>query len=300
VPSGISAWIIHQRFGIPYVIYTHGAELLTWERSIRTRHLLRKVLQDASWVGAVSRFTAGLLKDLGVSENAIRMLPPAIDPEPFGELREANDIRQRYGLFSKRILLTHGRLIPRKGHDTVIRSLPSVISAYPDVVYLITGVGPNEEHLKALVAELKLGSHVIFGGSIMPQELPALYQACDVFVMASRTIKESVEGFGIVCLEAAAAGKPVVAARSGGVVDSVLDGVTGYHIDPDSTEELASRLCQLLGNKTLRDQLGAAGRRRVCLDFDSNAFTRRMRRYIDETMLTSKRKDDAFEAISAT
>jgi phosphatidylinositol alpha-1,6-mannosyltransferase len=118
--------------------------------------------------------------------------------------------------------------------------------------------------------------------------------------MASRTIKESVEGFGIVCLEAAAAGKPVVAARSGGVVDSVLDGVTGYHIDPDSTEELASRLCQLLGNKTLRDQLGAAGRRRVCLDFDSNAFTRRMRRYIDETMLTSKRKDDAFEAISAT
>ena len=290
-PSGIIGWIIHHRFGTPYVVYTYGMEILLWGSSLRTRCLLRRVLSESAWVGAVSGFTAGLLKEFGLPEEAIRLVPPGIDPEPFCHPQDVQRLREHFGLSSKRVILTHGRLDPRKGHDMVLRALAEVVSLYQDTIYLITGTGPNEATLRALVRELDLERYVIFGGRVPNEFIPALYQTCDVFVMASRQINQSVEGFGIVCLEAAAAGRPVIAGRSGGVADAVVDGVTGYLVNPENPYEIASRLMQLLGDRTLREQLGMAGRERVQQDFNANAFARRLRGYLEEaTEINSIRK----------
>lgn len=284
LPSGITAWIIRQYFGTPYVIYTHGMEILNLRNDPKILGLVKRVLFDAAWVGAVSKFTAGLLKDLGLPEDAIRLVPPGINPEPFSKPQDLTLTRKRYNLFGKRIILTHGRLDQRKGHDMVIRALPKVISYNPDTVYLITGTGTNEPNLRELVHKLSLESHVIFGGNVSQEDLPGLYQTCDIFIMASRQIGENVEGFGIVCLEAAAAGRPVIAGRSGGVADAVIDGVTGYLVNPEDPDEIAGKIIRLLNNRKLCDEMGTAGRERVFQDFDINAFAQRVRGYLEDVI----------------
>jgi phosphatidyl-myo-inositol dimannoside synthase len=299
IPSGITAWIIHQRFGTPYVVYTHGMEILLWGSYRKTRSLLKTVLSNAAWVGAVSSFTAGLVQELGVPERAIRLVPPGIETARFFQLQDVQTIRKYYGISKKRLILTHGRLDPRKGHDMVIRALPDVIRSHPDTSYLITGAGPNEEALKVLVGKLGLENYVCFGGQIPAEFVPALYQACDIFVMASRQIGHNVEGFGIACLEAAAAGRPVVAGRSGGTSDAISDGITGFLVDPKDPCEIGARLIQLLGDRSLRERLGNAGRQRVQQNFDTEAFGRRIRKYIEEAIQMSSGRNSIGQTRSA-
>ena len=133
-----------------------------------------------------------------------------------------------------------------------------VLASHPDVVYLVTGKGESEDTLRRLVGELGLGDHVVFGGSVPADLLPGLYHACDVFVMASRRLGSSVEGFGIVCLEAAAAARPVIAGRSGGVADAVEDGVTGLLVDPEDPEAIGGAISRLLEDPRLARRMGEA------------------------------------------
>jgi phosphatidylinositol alpha-1,6-mannosyltransferase len=244
--------------------------------------LLSQVLRGAVRVGAVSRFTAHLVRSFGVPDSRIRLLPPGIDPVPFRSSNGAAAFRERFGLGGRRVILTHGRLDPRKGHDIVLHALRRVVDARADVVYLITGDGPNESFLRETARAADLGSHVVFGGRIEETDIAALYHASDVFVMASRRIGDNVEGFGIVCLEAAAAARPVIAGRSGGVSDAVLDGETGYLVDPSDPVAIADRILALLDDPGLARRLGEAGRARVEAEFTREAFGERVRAFLRE------------------
>ena len=104
-----------------------------------------------------------------------------------------------------------------------------------------------------------------FLGYVPADELPALYAACDIFAMPSRALsqRDGIEGFGIVFLEAAAASKPVVGGRSGGIPEAVHDGVTGRLVDPDDVDQLAEVLIDLLRDRDLAARLGTNGRRKV-------------------------------------
>jgi phosphatidylinositol alpha-1,6-mannosyltransferase len=171
------------------------------------------------------------------------------------------------------------RLVPRKGQDRLVRALPLVLKEVPDAALLIVGGGPAMPRLQRLVAELGLGRDVVLTGSVPWEELPAHYDAGDVFAMPCRDRLGGleVEGLGIVFLEASATGLPVVAGRSGGSPDAVLDGVTGHVLDTTSVGELAFRLVPLLQHPHAAQQMGSAGREWVEREWRWDVLAARLR-----------------------
>jgi phosphatidylinositol alpha-1,6-mannosyltransferase len=166
-------------------------------------------------------------------------------------------------LTGKRVIVTVGRLVDRKGHDMIIRALPKVLNDIPETVYLIVGRGPTEERLQALAREVGVENHIVFCGFVPEAELLAHYHAGDVFAMPNREVRGDTEGFGIVFVEAGACGKPVIAGRSGGAVEVVAEGVTGFLVNPLDVHEIAETLTTLLQNRDLAARMGEAGRARV-------------------------------------
>ena len=163
------------------------------------------------------------------------------------------------------MILSVGNLVARKGHDMVIRALPGLLESIPEVVYLIVGDGPHRQELENLACATGVREHVIFAGQISDERLPETYALCDAFVMPSRERLElcDVEGFGMVFLEASACGKPVVAGRSGGIGDAVVDGMTGLLVNSLDTNDIGGALRKLLGHRDLAIQLGRQGRTRL-------------------------------------
>lgn len=207
----------------------------------------------------VSRYTAGLLRRLGVPDNRLHVVPNGTDPERFRPGgRDA--VRRRRGLGERPVLLTVGRLVPRKGIDTVLRALPTIIAAVPDVAYLVAGTGPDRERLEQLARHLDVLDAVRFLGHVAHEELPAHYSAADLFVMPAREAPPDVEGFGLVFLEANACGTPVVGARTGGIPDAIVDGETGMLVPPSDPDTLARAITGLLSDPERLARLGEQGR----------------------------------------
>ena len=188
---------------------------------------------------------------------------------------------QAYNLKDKKILLTVGRLVERKGQDTVISALPEIIKKVPDLKYLIVGTGPYQKTLARLVDQNQLGNYVKFINPSSENDLAALYQLCDVFIMPSRQLPSGdVEGFGIVYLEANSFGKPVIGGRSGGVPEAVIDGQTGILVDPTNIDQIAQQTIRLLTNQALAQRLGLQGLERVAEEFDWQAQTEKIKQIL--------------------
>ena len=176
------------------------------------------------------------------------------------------------------MLLTVARLVPRKGHKVSIAAFAKICGEIPSAHYLIVGTGPEEEKLRAMVKEAGIENRVTFAGFVSGEDLPDIYNVCDVMLMANRQEENGdVEGFGIVFLEANAAGKPVIGGRSGGAVEAVVDGVTGFLVNPDDADELAGILRRLFLDRTLREALGEAGANRVRSDFNWSTRAERLK-----------------------
>jgi phosphatidylinositol alpha-1,6-mannosyltransferase len=261
------------RVGVPYGVITYGTELLLLsakvDRSAFKRWSARQLIGHAAVVVAISEWTASLarsvLERLGCAALArdVRVVPLGTTPEHFRPGVDPRDVRARYGLDGGRWILTVARLEWHKGIDTVIKALPAVRAAHPGTRYAVAGVGDRGPHLEQLTRELGLADAVRFLGSVPDADLPALYNAADLYVGASRLHDLLAEGFGISLVEASACGLAVVGGRSGGVPDAVRDGETGILVDPDDPHAVAAGINQLLGDGELRKRLGVAGRKAV-------------------------------------
>jgi len=260
--TGLAGWLLHRLTGLPYVVYTYGEELGVYAGRPSTRRWLTRVLDAAYAVVTVSQASQEALVGLGVAPGKVAVVYPGVDAAAGGP--EGGAMRAGYRVGAGPLLLTVGRLSERKGQDTVLQALPQLFTAYPDLRYVIAGRGPNEARLRALVRELRLEDRVTLLTSVTETEREALYAACDLFVMPNRTLPNGdVEGFGIVFLEANAAGKAVIGGRSGGSVEAIQDGVTGLLVDPTDPAALARALHELLSDPGRRAAMGEAGRRRV-------------------------------------
>lgn len=252
-----------------YTVTIHAHEVVYTGRSLRSRvkSVLRPLqvaaIASGDRVFAVSEFTRAALVKAGVADPKIATIFNGIDVEDLELDADVPGVTKRFGLVGKRVILTVARLDIHKGHDVVLRALPSIAARVPDAVYVIVGEGRMRGSLEALTRELGLGDRVVFTGEIPRPDVVALFKACDVFVMLSRIEAGSVEGFGIVFLEAGALGKPVVGGRSGGIPDAVEDGVTGILVDPSSTEEAADAITRILLDGQLAGRLGSAGSART-------------------------------------
>jgi phosphatidylinositol alpha-1,6-mannosyltransferase len=229
---------------------------------------------------AGSSFTRGLLEEMDRVESAkIAVISPGVDPEEFQPREPSPEGRAGRGLEGKTVLLTVGRLQRRKGHDMVIKALPRILKAHPHVVYVVAGDGEERGALERLALDEGVAGSVRFLGRVPQEDLPALYNLSDVFIMANRTMPGGdVEGFGIVFLEAGACAKPVIAGASGGTADAVLDGVTGILVDGTSIEEIAEAVVRLVGQPDLRSRMGEAARRRIEAEYSWQAITERTKR----------------------
>jgi len=274
-PAGYPARWLRARYGLPYGVFAHGTELLLLDaklsRSRFKRWTGRALLGGAAVVVANSRWTADLARSvltaLGRPTPApdVRVVPlgttqdhfrPGVDPRP---------LREKHRLHGGPWLLTVSRLEWHKGIDTVIRALPAVRAAFPAAPprYAVAGIGPHRARFEQLAAELGVGDAVRFLGFVADDELPALYNAADLYVGASRRVELLAEGFGIALVEAAACGLAVVGGRSGGVPDAVREGETGILVDPEEPAAVAAGITALLRDDALRRRMGAAGRRAV-------------------------------------
>ena len=259
---------------IPYFLIAHGMELMQLPASGAAR--LTKVavrsfaLQGARAVFAVSRYTGQRAIELGVAENRIRVIPNGVDCAP---VTPAPD--EARGERSARVLLTISRLVPRKGHDTVLRALRQVRAKFPEVVYDIVGAGPERGRLEALTQEMELGEHVRFRGQVGEDEKRRLLNECDLFVLPCRATPTDFEGFGLAFLEAMEYGKPVIGGRSGGVPEVVRDGESGLLVEPDDPDGLARAIVSILESPREARRLGENGRRIVHSEYDWDSIAAR-------------------------
>jgi phosphatidylinositol alpha-1,6-mannosyltransferase len=171
-------------------------------------------------------------------------------------------VRRQYGLGDAPVVVCVSRLVARKGQDVLVAGWPRVLARHPDARLLLVGGGPGEASLRRAVSRLGLEASVVLTGPIAPERLPEHYAAGDVFAMPCRTRRAGldVEGLGMVFLEAAACGRPVVAGTSGGAPEAVQDGVTGHVVDPRSPEAVAAAVAGLLDDPARAHEMGAAGR----------------------------------------
>ncbi len=260
LPIGTAAWIASWFGGPAYVIFLHGMDVRLAVRTPWRRWLLRQILRRAKLVVTNSCF---------VSDEVVRfdsMVQPLVILPAVANIvsDDRGERRSRSVAFT---ILSVCRLVPRKGIDHLIEALKRLPS---DVRLIIVGYGDDLERLQKLsVATLgtDAASRIQFISDASDDQREELYHSTDVFCVPARDEGESVEGFGVVYLEAARAGLPIVAGRSGGVSEAVQDGVTGVVVDPHSIEQIAQAIQRLYDDPTLRQQLGQQGRERVKKDF---------------------------------
>lgn len=268
LPEGFVARKLSKLLRIPYVVYAHGEEITIFGRNPRLRPHLAAIYTDAAAIITNSAFTRSLVLELGVEKARFAMISPGVDPDEFKPLAAGETLRQRLKLEGKLVLLTVGRLQQRKGHDQVIAALPAILQRIPQLVYVIAGDGEERKALEDLAREKGVAAAVHFLGRVPQAELPTLYNAADIFIMANRTMPDGdVEGFGIVFLEAGACKKPVIAGDSGGTADAVEEGVTGLRVDGTSPGAIAAAVLRLALDPALRQRMGESGRSRVVAEY---------------------------------
>ncbi|MET9322647.1 glycosyltransferase family 4 protein [Streptomyces sp. NPDC003038] len=262
-PLGLMGPALRRAGARRLVATTHGHEA-GWAQLPAARQLLRRIGEGTDTITYLGEYTRSRIASAVTEEAAARMvqLPPGVDEKTFHPESGGVEVRARLGLTDRPVVVCVSRLVPRKGQDTLIRSMPRILAAVPDAVLLIVGGGPYEADLRALAAATGVAGSVVFTGAVPWEELPAHYGAGDVFAMPCRTRRGGldVEGLGIVYLEASATGLPVVAGDSGGAPDAVLDGETGWVVPGGSPEDAADRISTLLLDPELRARMGERGR----------------------------------------
>ena len=281
-PLGLLAPSLREAGATRLVGLTHGHEA-GWAGLPVMASLVRRAVHGVDAVTYLGSYTRDRIAKRLAPEEARKLvrLAPGVDLQRFGPDVDGSEVRRRYGLEGRPVIVCVSRLMARKGQDTLIRALPLVRREVPDAALLVVGGGPYRERLERLVAERGLQRHVVLTGAVPGNELPAHFAAGDVFAMPCRTRNHGldVEGLGIVYLEASATGLPVVAGRSGGAPDAVQEGVTGYVVD--GQDRLVEVLVPLLRDGDLRARLGAAGRAWVDADWSWDAVAAKARALLE-------------------
>ena len=273
--------LVGPKLGMRYAVVLHGAEVTVPARLPVTSGLLRRVLVGAELVIAAGSYPAQEARRLvGQDLSKVVIVPPGVDSDRFHPLGAAEIAlaRRRFGLpEAGRLVVAVSRLVPRKGIDVLIEAAAVLASERADLTVAVAGAGRDARRLASLAG--RLGAPVRFLGQVSDLDLPGLVGAADVAAVLCRTRWGGLEqeGFGIVFLEAAAAGVPQVAGRSGGSHEAVVHGVTGLVVDRPGDVVVATKaLAELLDDEVLRHRLGAAGRQRACAEFDYDELAMRL------------------------
>jgi glycosyltransferase involved in cell wall biosynthesis len=230
-------------------------------------------LKQAKKIIALTRASRSHLLHFGVQNSKIEIIPTPIDTNKFVPTNQ-NLLRERWNLTSP-IILFVGRFSEIKGIKYLLRAFPMVLRAVPEAKLVLVGGGPLETEVKALQKKFQ---NSIFWLPFVPNNImPNIYVGSDVVVLPSLG-----ETFGNVTVEAMACGKPVVGSCVGGMLDTIVDGETGLHVQPGDSNQIANSLIKILKNDALRKELGQNARKRALTDFSYSVIIKRIEKlYLD-------------------
>jgi phosphatidylinositol alpha-1,6-mannosyltransferase len=273
--------LLGPRLDVPYGVILHGAEVTVPGRVPGARSMLAHVLRGASVVVSAGGYPAAeARRAAGPIDAPVVEIPPGVDASSIVPLRaaERRAARARLDLpAAGPLVVSLSRLVPRKGMDVLIEAAGRLAPSYPDLVLAIGGDGRELPQLRRQAAASPVAVHLL--GRVSDGDRAALLGAADIFVMACRNRWGGLEqeGFGIVFLEAAAAGVPQVAGDSGGAAEAVVDGVTGLVVaQPEDPGALAGALRALLADPKRRRKMGRAGQSRAQASFDNDVLAPRL------------------------
>lgn len=264
----------------PYGVVLHGAEVTFPGRLPVSRAALARVLRGASLVVAAGHYPAREAEHAARCALPVVDVPPGVDPDRFVPLDASAraEARRELGLpVDAPLLMGISRLVPRKGMDTLLRAAARARRRVPDLVVAVAGSGRDRPRLEALARDLDLPAH--FLGRVPDAVLPRAYGCADLFGMVCRVRWGGLEqeGFGIVFVEAAACAVPQLAGASGGAGDAVLDGVTGFVIDPaDDLRAAADAIARVLCDPELHRSMACASRERAVAEFGYDVLAARL------------------------
>jgi phosphatidyl-myo-inositol dimannoside synthase len=262
-PLGVMARALRRKGVVNIVALTHGHEVW-WAKLWPFSSAISFIGNNVDHLTYLGDFTKSeIAKALSTkAKSRLIKIAPGIDTDHFAPDLGSIQLRRDLGLVDKKVIVSVGRLVHRKGQDFLIQSLPAILEKHPTAHILMVGEGPYRKDLTKMVEKLKLSQAVTFIGRIQYKDLPRYICAGDIFAMPSRSRLAGleVEGLGIVYLEASSCALPVVAGRSGGAPDAVDEGVTGFSVDGTSTVEISSAIIKLLDDPAKAKEMGAAGR----------------------------------------
>ena len=229
----------------------HSKEINHLKGSRLNKRVLN-VLNNIQVVVANSEFTKNLAIEIGVNPDKIVVINPGVKPAAKITKKDSDKANDFLKDKSPR-LITVSRFDKRKNHEKIIMALRNLKQIYPNIIYTCIGYGEEEQKIKDLVKELKIENHVLFFNSLSHNLKNALVAASDIFVMPSIKFKKSVEGFGIVFIEAAQYGVPSIGGKDGGASDAIIHNKTGLICDGNNLEEIYNSINNLLENKKFKD-----------------------------------------------
>jgi phosphatidyl-myo-inositol dimannoside synthase len=262
-PLGLLAPSLRRAGAGRIVAITHGHEA-GWAALPGARTLLRRIGDETDVLTYLGEYFRVRLARVLSAEAAARMvrLAPGVDTASFRPGAGGDAIRERLGLTGRPVVVCVSRMVPRKGQDTLIRAWPQVLArARGAPALLLVGDGPYRAQLERLARRAGIAGSVVFTGPVPGADLPAYYDAGNVFAMPCRTRRGGldVEGLGIVYLEASASGLPVVGGDSGGAPDAILPGETGYVVSGRDPAAVADRIAGLLADPAGARAMGEKG-----------------------------------------
>jgi glycosyltransferase involved in cell wall biosynthesis len=245
-PDGVAAARLAAHFGLPFVMTARGSDVTAWPQEPGPARQIRAAIARADHLIAVSAALAEGLGALGAAPGQVTVLRNGVDLARFMPI-DPEAARRAVGQ-ARRYVLSVGHLIPRKGHDRVIRALGVLRDAgVKDIDVLIIGSGPEEARLRSLAASLGLAEHVRLIGAIRQEDLARFYSGADMLVLAS-----SREGWANVLLESMACGTPVVASPAPGNAEVVREAAAGLVASHNTPEALAQAMMQLWATRPER------------------------------------------------
>jgi phosphatidylinositol alpha-1,6-mannosyltransferase len=279
--------LIGPSLGLPYAVVLHGSEVTVPGRLPGSRSLLARVLAGASLLIAAGGYPEAEARRVIEHLPPVAQIPPGVDTARFVPLApiERASTRARLGLPpGGPLVLSVSRLVPRKGMDTLIGAAARLSQSgrHPQLTVAIAGGGRDRVRLERAIH--KSGAPVRLLGRVPSPDLPGLYACADVFALCCRSRWGGLEqeGFGIVLLEAAAAGIPSVAGDTGGVAEAVVDNETGVVVqNPSDVRGVADALDRLISDPALASRQGQAARHRAESEFAYDVLVVRLSEAID-------------------
>jgi len=268
-----------RRAGVRRIVaLTHGHEVW-WAKVFPFTLAIRRIgkyVDTLTYLGSFTRNAIARSLSTRARESMVR-IAPGIDTSHFAPSDSAEQLKKDLDLAGKRVIVSVGRLVHRKGQDTLVEALPEIVSAFPDAHLLFVGVGPHLEYIHKRAIQLNVLQHISFVGRVQYSELPRFISVGEIFAMPSRSRLAGleVEGLGIVYLEASACELPVIGGLSGGAPDAVLEGETGFAVDGLNPSAVAAGVIRLLEDPELAKAMGKRGRQWIIDEWEWRHWSER-------------------------